>query len=54
MSTSNWSICQSIKSTNGQLTDGLTWSLFKTTKINLVTFQTLEKKKISFQTLWTN
>jgi hypothetical protein len=40
MSTSNWSMCHSVKSTNGQLTDGLTltWSLFKTTRTNLITF----------------
>jgi hypothetical protein len=45
MSTSNLSTCQSVKSTNGQLTDGLTWSLFKTTRTNLVTFQTVGRKK---------
>ena len=48
MSTSNRSTYQSIKSTNGQLTDGLTWSFFKTTMTNLITFQTLRKKKIKF------
>jgi hypothetical protein len=45
MSTSNWSTCQTVKSTNSQLIEGLTWSLFKTTMTNLVTFKTLEKKK---------
>jgi hypothetical protein len=32
VSTSNWSMCQFVKSTNGQLTDGLTLSV----KINSV------------------
>jgi hypothetical protein len=45
MSISNWSTCQSFKLTNGQLRDGLTWSLFKTTRTNLVTFQILGRKK---------
>jgi hypothetical protein len=47
-------MCQSVKSTDGQLTEGLTWSLFKTTRINLVTLQTLGMKKKSFQILRTN
>jgi hypothetical protein len=38
VSISNWFTYQSVKSTNGQLTDVLIWSLFKTTKTNLVTF----------------
>jgi hypothetical protein len=54
MSTYNWSMCQSVKSTNGQLIDGLIWSLFKTIRTNLVTFQTLRRKKIKFSNLWTN
>jgi hypothetical protein len=36
MSTSNWSTYQSIKSTNGQLTEVLIWSILKTIRINLV------------------
>jgi hypothetical protein len=45
VSTSNWFMCQSVKSSNGQVMDGLTWSLFKTIRTNLVTFQTLERTK---------
>jgi hypothetical protein len=37
--------CQSIKSINDQLTDGLTCLLFKITMTNLVIFQILGKKK---------
>jgi hypothetical protein len=55
VSTSNWFTCQSVKLTYGQLTEGLIWLLFKTTRTNLVTFQTLRrKKKKKFQTLGTN
>jgi hypothetical protein len=39
MSTFDWSMYQSIKSTNGQLTEVLIWSILKTIRINLVTFQ---------------
>jgi hypothetical protein len=54
MLTYNWSTCQSVKSTNGQLIERLIWSLFKTIRTNLVTFQTLWRKKQSFKTLKTN
>jgi hypothetical protein len=36
------------------MTDVLTWSLFKTTRTNVVTFQTLGKKKIKFPNPRTN
>jgi hypothetical protein len=45
MLTYNWSTCQSVKSNKGQLMEGLIYSLFKITMINLVTFQTLRRKK---------
>jgi hypothetical protein len=45
MSTFNWFTYQSVKSTNSQLTDGLIWSIFKTSGTNFVTFQTLRGKK---------
>ena len=45
MSTFNWFTCQSVKSTNDQLTEGLIWSLFKTIRTNFVTIQTIRKKK---------
>jgi hypothetical protein len=37
-----------------QLTDGLTWSLFKIIRTNLATFQTLGRKKIKFSNPRTN
>ena len=45
MSTFNWSTCQSVKLTNGQLIDGLIWYIFKISGTNFVTFQTLGEKK---------
>jgi hypothetical protein len=45
MSTSNWSTCHSVKSTNGQPMQELIWSFFKSTRTNLITFQTLGRKK---------
>jgi hypothetical protein len=45
VSTFNWSTCQSVKSTNDELMEGLIWSLFKITKTNLITFQTNPREK---------
>jgi hypothetical protein len=49
VSTSNWSTCQSVKLTNCQLTERLIWSLSKTTRTNLIIFQTIREKKKVFK-----